>query len=111
MKISFLPKTALGIWSLILSVAGLAFFAAGSLIGDMNPVTEKFKGIDMIVNNPLTSSAVILFFASIIASLVTGIISIAKKKERSILVFLTVASCVMSIPMIIGVICDVFFVR
>ena len=109
MKITFFPKTKLGIESVILLIAGLVFFTAGSVLGPALPYAGHYSGFAAIVHNPLTSAAAILYFASLIASAVTGILSVIKKQEHSIAVFLALGSGVMSLPMIFGDVYNLFF--
>jgi hypothetical protein len=87
MRISILPKTSLGWWSLGL---GVVFFLlrvllqafAASVRG--NPVSNPSPP------SPVINMAVVADYISGIVSFVTGLISIIKSKERSILVFLVV---------------------
>ncbi|MDD5647441.1 MAG: hypothetical protein PHY03_00740 [Dehalococcoidia bacterium] len=81
MQISILPKSSLGRWSVGLAAAfvllSILFAVLTGLGGEPGPFALIF-----VVN-----IAIGIFF---IAALITGIISIVKSKERSILVFLAV---------------------
>ena len=81
MRISILPKTSLGKWSI-----GLA--AAFILINILSVVLTGLGGVGPGPVGPIIGVA---FATSGIAALVTGLISIIKSKERSILVILAVA--------------------
>ncbi len=82
MRINVLPKTSLGRWSvglaaaIILLLVLLCVFAGQ---GDVGP-------------GPFSPIATVAFGISGIAALVTGLISIVKNKERSVLVFVAALS-------------------
>jgi hypothetical protein len=83
-RISILPKTSLGRWSVGLAVAWILFFA----------LSEVLVGFEVFgpESNRAPAVALTIVVAGIGgAALVTGLISIIKSKERSILVFLTTA--------------------
>ena len=79
MRISILPKTLLGRWSVGLAIAFI-------LVVVFNILSQQR------INFESGSVALRIFFIALcitgIGSLVTGLISIIKSKERSILVFL-----------------------
>ncbi len=88
MRISILPKSPLGWWSVglaatffLLRLLFQTFFAGGGRNPSPNPVPPS----------PVILPAVVAGYVSGIAAFVTGLISITKSKERSILVFLLVA--------------------
>lgn len=75
MKVYFLPKTALGKWS-IRGVAGsIAFWLALLIL--------RTSGLGMLV------PTVILVGLSGLSAFFTGIIGIIKSKDRSVIVFIT----------------------
>jgi len=81
MRISILPKTSLGWWSVGLGVASIPFFALSEVILGPGP------NYNMALANALT-----IVLAGIVgAAFVTGLISVIKSKERSVFVFLTTA--------------------
>ena len=82
MRISILPKTSLGRWSV-----GLA--AAFILLSILFAVLTGLGGVGPGPVAPIVIATVI-FGISGIAAFVTGLISIIKSRERSILVFLAV---------------------
>ena len=89
MRISILPKTSLGRWSV-----GLA--AACIMLLVLLVVLVGRLGLGVV--EPGSIGAFILGFAfgiSGIAALVTGLVSIIKTRERSILAFLAVAVTVL----------------
>ena len=77
MRISVLPKTSLGWWSVGLCVASILFFALFVVI--MGPGPDY--------NMPLAYTLTAVLTGIAVAAFVTGLISIMKRKERSILVF------------------------
>jgi hypothetical protein len=81
MRISILPKSSLGIWSVVLAAAFIllliVFVVLTRLGGEPGPFVLIFL-------------ANFLIGISFIAAFITGLISIIKSKERSILVFLAV---------------------
>ena len=81
MRISILPKSPLGWWSVGLGVASIPFFALSEVILGPGP------NYNMALANALT-----IVLAGIVgAAFVTGLISVIKSKERSVFVFLTTA--------------------
>ncbi len=95
MRITVLPKTPLGRWSVWLAVAWILFF-----------VLSMFAAESGLVKLPLSGRA--LDFAMLgvtggisLASLITGLISIIKSKERSILVFLALLVALLIVAMAI----------
>ena len=79
MRISILPKTSLGRWSVGLAAAFVLLFAVMTLEGG----SEVGPG-------PVLLIIAAAFGISGIGSFVTGLINMIKSKERSILVFLAV---------------------
>ena len=83
MRISILPKTSLGRWSVGLAAAFILLFALYVvllLLGVLDP--------DRVRLIPLIGFAAFGILG--IGAFVTGLISVIKSKERSILVFLAV---------------------
>jgi hypothetical protein len=87
MQISILSKSPLGRWSVGLAVAFVLFFALFQVL-----VASGLRGPIMFSGRPVPfiNWSLPLYAAGIsgIAALVTGLISIIKSKERSILTFL-----------------------
>jgi hypothetical protein len=81
MRISILPKRLLGWWSVGLAVAWILFFV----------LSEVILGPGPDYNMALAYALTIVVAGIGAAAFVTGLISIIKSKERSILVFLTTA--------------------
>jgi hypothetical protein len=80
MLISILPKTSLGIWSVGLTIAFILFFF---LIGVLT-------GSDPFGFNPILAVVFKIIFAGVpVAILVTGLISMIKRQERSIVVLVS----------------------
>ncbi len=99
MRNSVLPKTSLGKWSVSLAAACIMLLVL---------LVVLVGGLGLGVVKPGSLGAIMLgsaFVISDIAALVTGLISIIKTKERSILAFLSVF-----LAAVIGVFCLIFFV-
>ena len=84
MGIAILPKTPLGKWATGLAVAAILFFALGGFLFPFEPSDPRFKSV--------LALAVIIAVAGISgAALVTGLISMIKSKERSVVAFMSTA--------------------
>ena len=91
MRISILPRSPLGRWSVGLAVAFILFFALFQILvasGLRGPI--MFGGRPVPFPVPFINWSLPLYAAGIsgMAALVTGLIGIIKSKERSILTFL-----------------------
>ena len=93
MRISILPKTCLGKWS----VGLVAAFILISVVNGLIPSPQPSPGAPVLPPSMAVVAigisrmvALIIGLASGVAALVTGLISIIKSRERSILVFLAV---------------------
>jgi hypothetical protein len=75
-RISILPKTLLGIWSLVLAIAFILFFV--------------WYAVTTGGNRALTVIETIVFVGISGAAFVTGLVSMIKNRERSVLVFVGV---------------------
>ena len=84
MKVTFLPKTVLGRWSFWLIVAFALFFLIFQLL-----VASGQRGGETFSGNWLLIIPIFLAVICGISSLIVGLVSIIKDKERSILVFLS----------------------
>jgi len=81
MRITILPRSLLGWWSVGLVVANILFFVLSEVILGPGP------DYNMALANTLTIVATCIA----VAAFVTGLIGIIKSKERSILVFVAMA--------------------
>ena len=100
MRISILPKTSLGRWSVGLGAAFILVFVLSGVLTALGGV-----GVGPAPVGPIAGVAFgVAFGVSGIAALVTGLISIIKSKERSILVFLVVATGFFVFVFILGAI-------
>ncbi len=81
MRITVLPKTSLGWWSVGLCVASILFFALFVVI--LGPGPDY--------NMPLAYTLTVVLTGISVAAFVIGLLSIMKRKERSILVFVAMA--------------------
>ncbi len=84
MRLSILPKTSLGKWSVGLGVAWILFFALAEVL-------YGFEVLGPGANTALAVALTIVDTGIAVAALVTGLISMIKSKERSALVFVTTA--------------------
>jgi hypothetical protein len=81
MRITILPKTRLGLWSIGLVVVSILFFVLFQIMLGPGP------DYNMTLANVLT---IVLAITAVVA-FVTGLSSILSNKERSILVFVAMA--------------------
>ena len=98
MRITILPKTPLGRWSVGLAAACIVLLVLlVVLVGGL--------GLGVVKRGSLGANMLgFAFVISDIAALVTGLVSIKKTKERSVLAFLSVF-----LAAVIGVFCLIFF--
>jgi hypothetical protein len=83
-RISILPKSSLGRWSVGLGVAWILFFALSEVLTGFEVLGPGF--------NPALAVALTIVLAGISgAAFVTGLISMLKSKEQSVFVSLTTA--------------------
>jgi len=85
MSVHFKPTTELGKRSAWLIVAFAALLGAFFIL-----VSLGQRGGDTFFSNPMLTVPMILAVASAVAAFINGILSIKKKKERSIAVYLAV---------------------
>lgn len=85
MKITVLPKTSLGKWSIGFILALILFFVLFIIF-----VVSGQRGDDTFFSNLLLAVPMLLGATCGEAALVTGLIGIIKSKERSILVYLAI---------------------
>ena len=81
MRITILPKIVLGWWPIGLVVFDILFFVLSQVI--LGPGPDY--------NMPLAYTLTIVLTGTAVAAFVTGLISIIKGKDRSILVFVAMA--------------------
>jgi hypothetical protein len=105
MKITFLPITKLGKWSVILMISSWILFAVGSVL----PWKPGYSGFEIVVQNPLQGIITVLMLIIGIATFVTALNSVSKYRERSLLVFLAILGSLYSIPGFVGSLVNVFF--
>jgi len=105
MKITFLPKTKLGIWSVLLSIANLILFIIGSVL----PSKAGFSGMDIVIHNPVQTMITILILVIGIISPILALIAVIKKQERSIIVFLIIPTLLANLLSVVGMILNIFF--
>src|SRR5665648_283136 len=104
-KITLLPKTNLGKLSLIMMVLSWILFVVGSVL----PWKPDYSGFEIIIQNPLQTMINVLILAAGSITVIEGLMSVIKNKERSILVFLAILSCLYSILGFFGSIATIFF--
>ncbi len=84
MHISVLPKTSLGKWSVGLAIAFILFFILLLILTGSNPFGPG--------TNPVLAVVLKIIFVGLPgAAFVTGLVSMIKRKERSVLVFVSTA--------------------
>ena len=92
MKLNFLPKSYLGKWSVGLIVAMPIFLYAGMSFVVFYESVPSGKTIpEDIIMRPGVALPMLAGFISGIAAFFTGIIGIVKRKDRSVIVFLSTA--------------------
>jgi hypothetical protein len=97
-RISILPKTSLGRWSVGLAAAFIllvVLLAVLTLLGGLQPGRVRLVAL-------IVAAA---FGISGIGSFVTGLISMIKSKERSVLVFLAVVVGLFALIVLLGEFC------
>ncbi|MBU7006052.1 hypothetical protein [Phosphitispora fastidiosa] len=105
MKITFLPKTHLGKWSVAMMIASWVLFVVGSVL----PSKTGYSGLEIIIQNPLQSIITILLLILGIVAFIMAVISVIRKQERSILVFLAIFLGLQSILGFFGMVVNLFF--
>jgi len=98
-RISILPKSSLGRWSVGLAGAFILLFVIFQTFAAFvrrNPVPNPGPP------SPVIFMAVVADYISGVAAFVTGLISIIKSKERSILVFLVVVIGFLALLFLLG---------
>ena len=91
-NIQLVPKTILGKWSIVLIVAIPVFFYIGmSFVGFYESVPAGKTIPHDIVVRPGVALPMLAGFVSGIAAFFVGIIGITRKKDHSILIFLSTA--------------------
>ena len=86
MRVNFVPKTILGIWSVSLIIAFFAFFASFFVL-----VATGQRGGETFFSNPALTIPMLFAASCGVAAFITGLIGIIKSRERAILVYLSVA--------------------
>ena len=99
MRISILPKTLLGRWSVGLAIA---FFLLFVLFQTFAPFVPRNPVPNPGPPSPVILMVVVADYISGISAFVTGLISIIKSRERSILVFLVVVVGVLALLFLLG---------
>jgi len=86
MRVSFLPKTLLGKWSVGLIIAFFVFLASFAVL-----VASGQRGGETFFSNLALTVPMLLAGSCGVAALITGLIGIIRSKERAVLVYLAVA--------------------
>jgi hypothetical protein len=97
MRVHFKPKTNLGKWSAWLIVAFAVSMASFGIL-----VASGQRGGDTFFSNPILTIPVLIAATSGIAAFITGIISIVRRKERSISVYVAVAFGLITLVFVLG---------
>jgi hypothetical protein len=85
-RITLLPKTSWGWWSFGLVIAIILLF-----VGILDQILALFGVVEVPTGSTLERNLSIGFVVVSAASVVAGLIGIVRRRERSILVFLTMA--------------------
>ena len=83
MRVSLLPQSALGKWSVGLLAAFVVFFAVFELL-----VASGQRGGETFFSNLALTIPILFAGASGVLAFVTGLAGVVRNRERSILVFL-----------------------
>jgi len=83
MRISILPKSSLGRWSVGLAIAFMLSWVLAGVLSDLAGVALLGSGFNPVLAVILT----IVFVGMSGAAFTTGLISMIKNRERSVLVF------------------------
>ena len=97
MKINFIPQTKLGKWALWLTVAFFMLFIIANII-----VAIGGAEYDKTWYKPIVSLTMMISLLSAVAAFFTGVIGIAKDKEKGILTFLCVLVGLLILIVIVG---------
>lgn len=90
MKINFIPESNLGKWSVILIVVmPILFYIGMSFVGFYEFISSGKTILKDIIARPGVALSMLAGFVSGIFSFFCGIISIIRKKDYSILVFIS----------------------
>jgi len=87
MKITLLPETRYGKWSVVFFTAFIILAMAGGLISSVIKNTIEYPNP---INSPLLGTTIYLMFSSAIIASFVGLIAIRKNSERSILVYISI---------------------
>jgi hypothetical protein len=101
MKITFTPKTSLGKWSIGLILAFFIFLIIFFILIELGE-----RGGETIFSNLKLLIPFSLAVISAIASFFTGIMGIFKKKEKSVLVFL---STILGFLILLWILAEILF--
>ena len=86
MRVNFVPKTVLGIWSVSLIIAFFAFLASFFVL-----VAIGQRGGETFFSNPALTVPMLFATSCGVSAFITGLIGIIKSRERAILVYLSAA--------------------
>lgn len=87
MKMTFLPKTLAGKWSVSLFIAFIALSIVGTMVSSIQGNTIEYPNP---FNSPLLGTVIYLRFSAVIIASITGLIAVKKNNEHSILVYLSI---------------------
>ena len=83
MKVHFMPKTALGKWSVALIVAFIVLLISFQLL-----VASGQRGGETFFSNLMLAVPMLIAGISGVSAFVTGLIGVIRSRERSIIVYL-----------------------
>ncbi len=108
MRITILPKTALGKWSVGLAVLFIVLFVAHQAYAASVRGRPVIPGIPAPPPPPFINLMVFVDYASGIFSFLAGLISIIWNKERSLIVFILAGAWVLVLLFLLG---EIIFAR
>lgn len=106
MKIKFLPRTKLGLYTVLIMALTIIFFIVRSLIS-WNFV---YSGFNFIIKSPFYITLSFIIFALGVINCILGFIAIDKNRDQSILVFLAIILGINNIVGFLFFIAHIFFI-
>jgi cytochrome bd-type quinol oxidase subunit 2 len=97
MRVHFKPRTKLGKWSAWLIVAFAILLGVFYIL-----VASGQRGGDTFFSNPILTVPMLLAATSAIAAFIIGLISVVKRKERSVAVVLAIVVGLFVIIFVLG---------
>lgn len=87
MKITVVPKSRAGKWSVVLFIAFILLATAAGITSSAQDNTIEYPNP---FNSPLLGTTIYLMFSAAIIASIAGLIAVMKNNERSILVYISI---------------------